>query len=584
MKGIKVLAMLSLCAISLMLLSVSCTDGKAGTGTHQNDAPTTPEAAKPMTLIAGGNVNCTVVKPTECPEEIAGEIEDFVWKLERRTGVVLPIVAETETVTTEYEIAINATGGRAAVAEQLKGTAYTDYTIGVHDGCIMVTARSERAVAAALKTLLSKVEALEGGYGIPEDLNARESAALGKKKNSVPVYDTVGGTELPVYSVGKGYEVLIQNTSRTEFLAYAAKLAANGFVKYSENAIPAGTSAAESNLACVYTAEDIHVFITWNASQQAARVVYTEPTALPSLAKPVLTAADTARSSIAQLGIAGLGMSYVIQLKDYSFIVIDGGTNADANVNILYQYLLDNTPVGEKPKIACWIFTHPDPDHIGAPAKLLAGHGKDVVLEAVAYNFPDCAVHNTTQNDEAIAESILDLESIVNRCGDVKVYILHTGQRFFFKGVEIEILFTEEDTYPLTVSCYNDTSVMMRFTFDNGSTFTVLADSTEQTSRLLADTYGDYLKSDILQLAHHGLIGGDERLYSYIDPAYCFWATSKERYEGKYDTNKDGVVNEKDTQHCLGQGGCGYNAYIRDDSVRKRTHAHAGETTVIYVD
>ena len=174
-------------------------------------------------------------------------------------------------------------------------------------------------------------------------------------------------------------------------------------------------------------------------------MVYTEPTELPLLTKPVLTASDTARTGIAQLGIAGLGMSYVIQLKDYSFMVIDGGTNADSNVSMLYGYMLDRTPDGQKPTVACWIFTHPDPDHIGAPAKFLTDHGKDVTLKAVAYNFPDCAVQNTVQNDEVIADSIITLESIVKRCSNAKIYTLHTGQRFYFKGVEMEILFTEED-------------------------------------------------------------------------------------------------------------------------------------------
>lgn len=583
MKRIKNIIKLSCYLISLMLL-FSCSGGKQDTSTQKNAAPSDPIAPKPMMLIAGGNAKCTIVKPTGCSEAITEAIEYFARKVKKQTGVALPIVDETEAVGTDYEITVNATYGRSEVAEQLNDTAYTDYKISTQGQRILITARSEKAVSAALKMLLNSLEGIGDGYGIKERINTDASVTLGKKKNSVPVYETEGGTELPIYSVGDGYEVLIQNTTANEFLAYAAKLEANGFVKYSESVIPSGSASVENNLSQVYISEDIHVFITWNASQQAARVVYTEPTALPALEKPILTAADTARTGLAQLGIAGLGMSYVIQLKDYSFIVIDGGTNADGNVSMLYHYLQDNTPVGQKPRIACWIFTHPDPDHIGAPAKLLTDHGNDIVLDAVAYNFPDCTIQNTVQNDEAIVSSIMELEGIVKRCSDAKIYSIHTGQRFYFKGVEMEILFTEEDTYPLTVKCYNDTSFMMRFTFDNGTTFTVLADSTEQTSKLLAATYGDYLKSDILQLAHHGLIGGDKQLYEYIDPEYCFWATSKERYEGKYDTNKDGTVNEKDIQHCLGQGGCSYNAYIRDDSIRKRIHYHAGETTVIYIE
>ena len=584
MKKIKTIIKLSCYLISLMLLLFSCADGKQDTSTQKSDAKIPAAPAKPMMLIANGNAKYTVVKPTECSEEITEAIESFVRKVKKETGVALPVVDETATIGTEYEISVNATYGRSALSAQLKDTAYTDYQITTKDRHILITARSEKAVSAALKKLLNTIEAFEDGYGIQEEINVRASVTLGQRKHSVPVYDTNGGTELPIYSVGKGYEVLIQNTSKNEFSAYAKKLEAHGFIKYSENAIPAGTSSTDSNLSCVYTTEDVYVFINWNPSQQAARVVYTEPTELPHLTKPVLTASDTARTSIAQLGIAGLGMSYIIQLKDYSFIVIDGGTNADSNVSMLYDYMLNHTPDGQKPTVACWIFTHPDPDHIGAPAKFLTDHGKDIELEAVAYNFPDCTVQDTVQNDEVIAGSIMTLESIVKRCTNAKIYTLHTGQRFYFKGVEMEILFTEEDTYPLTVKCYNDTSSMMRFTFDNGTTFTVLADSTVQTSKQLAATYKEYLKSDILQLAHHGLIGGDEQLYGYIDPEYCFWATSEERYEGKYDTNKDGTVDAKDTQHCLGQGGCSYNAYIRDDSVRKRIHYHAGETAVLYIE
>lgn len=576
------------CLIVLMLVFSSCNDTEHGADDKQtvqgNDTETPKELADPMMLISNGEAKCTITKPKDCSEVITEAIDTFVKSVKKKTGVQLPVVDEASEISTDYEIAVNSTNGRDPLSEQLENTAYTDYKIGIWDWHIMVTARSDKAVSAALKKISSSLEELENGYCIREDFSAQASVTLGERKTSVPVYDTQKGKELPLYSVDGGYEVCIQNTNKDEFLAYAEKLVNCGFTKYSENAISAGKSVAESNLSYVYTAEDIYVFMNWNVSQKTARVVYTEPTELPELTKPVLTSDDTAKTSVAQIGIAGLGMSYAIQLKDYSFIVIDGGTNADSNVKMLYDYMVEKTPSGKKPTIACWIFTHPDPDHIGAPTSFLNKYMEEVELKSVACNFPDCTVQDTSQNDDTIGASIFTLENIVNRFYDAKIYTIHTGQKFYFKGVEMEILMTEEDVYPMKVESYNYTSAMMRFTFDNGKTFMVLGDGTEKVCKQLSDTYKDYTKSDILQLAHHGLIGGNEQLYRYIDPEICFWSTSKERFEGKYDTNKDGTVNAKDVQHCLGQGGCGYNAYIRNDSIRKRTHYHGGETFVVEID
>ena len=571
----------SLTALMLLLSACKKQDGETQTeppATEVTEAQTEKELAPPMVLVgADGKINCTVTVPRNSSETITEAVNEFVKEVEKKTGAVLPVVDEYSAINTKYEIAVNATAGRPPAEEQLDDTGYTDYVIGIWDWHVMLTFRSESVAKAGLKKISSSLEKIDDGYCIREDMSVRASAILGDKKSSVPTYDTQNGEELPFYSVKEGYEVCIQNTSKEETLAYTEKLVSYGFTKYSENAVA-------DNLTYMYTAEDVQVFLYYNHSLKTTRVVFDELSALPSLEKPQLTSSDNAPVSIAQIGIAGLGMSYVIQLKDYSFIVIDGGTNESDNTNKLYKYMTEKTPAGQKPTIACWLFTHPDPDHIGAPQRFLNNYMEQVELKAVASNFPDCSVQSTSQDDQKISSAIFALENLITRFFDATVYTVHTGQKFYFKGVEMEILFTEEDVYPAKVSSYNDTSLMVRFTFDNGKTFTVLGDGTEQTSKQVASTYKEYLKSDILQLAHHGLIGGDKTLYSYIDPSICFWATSKERFEGNYDTNKDGKVTSADVQHCLGQGGCDYNAYIRNESIRVRTHYHAGETFVVSID
>ena len=86
-------------------------------------------------------------------------------------------------------------------------------------------------------------------------------------------------------------------------------------------------------------------------------------------------------------------------------------------------------------------------------------------------------------------------------------------------------------------------------------------------------TYGDYLKSDVLQVTHHGLIGGDKELYELINPEICFWPINEERFLG--------LTPNQRYQWCLGEGGCDYNKYLRDENIRIREHYHFGDTISI---
>ena len=74
-------------------------------------------------------------------------------------------------------------------------------------------------------------------------------------------------------------------------------------------------------------------------------------------------------SSIAQMQLSS-GMSYVVQLNDGRFILIDGGENFDVDGERLYRYLVDKSQ-DENPVIACWLFTHGHKDHIFLAAEFM---------------------------------------------------------------------------------------------------------------------------------------------------------------------------------------------------------------------
>lgn len=390
----------------------------------------------------------------------------------------------------------------------------------------------------------------------------------------IPQYDTTGTSTMHPLGNG-GYEICIQGSSRKELVAYAESLSKEGFLLYSTKSISAGSESSEDNLFYTYVGKDVNLYLSWNPGLETARVIMTPKELLPSKNIPQVSAKDNVTENVTQMQLDGVGMLYVVQLIDGSFIVIDGGTNTyDSDKERLYDYLCEKT-TDTIPVIACWMFTHPDPDHIGLAERFIKNYAGLVQIKSFAYNFADESfTTNGTQDDAAIIESISRLETNMETYYPHALrYNIHAGQSYYFKGVEIEILQTEEELFPNVGATWNDTSATWRMKFHTGQTALFLGDSMAVFCQQLEDTYGDYMKSDILQLAHHGLIGGDLELYQFINPDICFWSTTEERFNG----TDSGYTH----QYCLGEGGCTYNAYLRDDAIKQRIHYHNGHMGVV---
>lgn len=394
---------------------------------------------------------------------------------------------------------------------------------------------------------------------------------------TIPKYQTIAGQEFLVGSLNKtDLRLRIQRTTVEECKEYASLLEKSGYTQYVAREISAGGCCSYNvNLFYTYYKDDVTIFLFWDASIHTVFITADQRSALPSLKKQLITPKDGYMPKVTQLGVAG--MSYVIQLCDGSFLCVDGGSESEYAEQELYELLKSNTREG-KPKIAMWIFTHAHLDHIQLATDFLARYKDKIEVQAFAYQFAD---HNKvpllTEDSKNAQKDIERLEKMIkNGYANAELYTLHTGQSYFFKGAEMEILWSLDNTYPLPYLSLNETSIAFRLKFTNGITFLLLGDCMNEACRQLSHTYGDYLKSDILQVAHHGLIGGDKKLYQDVDPKICFWPVAEERFLGKLSNQR--------YQWCLGEGGCDYNAFLRDDNVRKRTHYHAGVTKTIEIE
>lgn len=259
---------------------------------------------------------------------------------------------------------------------------------------------------------------------------------------------------------------------------------------------------------------------------------------------------ETSITAIQYLASA-IGMGYIIQLEDGRFIVIDGGNNNSASntqsygterANVwdalvrLYTKTYGFAPSISRPvHIAAWYNTHAHGDHTNTFLSVLKDYGPYIKLDYILANLPGEKEVYPTKGDRGGLDDN-DLNTIRNTYGvDFKYVKLHTGQVLYLANIKIEVLMTHEDVFPTPIDQYNDTNTVLRFFIGNQDSDTVTTvlwpgDSGLYQSRFLCAMYGDYLESDILQVAHHGNIGCEIAFYETVKARTLLWPNKASTY------------------------------------------------------
>ncbi|MBO4322596.1 MAG: MBL fold metallo-hydrolase [Clostridia bacterium] len=222
-----------------------------------------------------------------------------------------------------------------------------------------------------------------------------------------------------------------------------------------------------------------------------------------------------------------VGMGYVICLKDGRYVLIDGGHSCDSEAELIWETLASHSG-GEKPVIAMWIVSHPHADHAGAFRRFAELHGKDVKLQALCVN--DAVAYVPYNGEKAYSAA-----SYAAFFDGARTVSPQTGDLITVGGVTFEFLYTFTDYYPSLPACLNNTSLVVRASAGLSAIF--LGDIQTEAGNFLASMYGDHLKSDILQFAHHGYRNGaSAEVYSFIGADIGLWPSSSSLYESLKDT------------------------------------------------
>jgi hypothetical protein len=242
------------------------------------------------------------------------------------------------------------------------------------------------------------------------------------------------------------------------------------------------------------------------------------------------------------------GLSLVVRVEDGSFVVIDGGYRRGCFAKIIYELLVDNAPDPDDIVISAWYFTHDHGDHAGAFLDFCEMYwDKPVTIKSFIYNF--------VNDPEFCQNMVIGLsprvkEEIARFYPNATVYDkANAGHRFYFGDTCMDVLFGVQDFMPRDIPNEadatpktpkkgdgNNLTVVAKFTFGSGKSFMALGDTTTVCCNEMCARYGDFLKSDIVQMSHHGLSrntprahNGTIEIYDTIGADIAFMPCSVER-------------------------------------------------------
>ena len=372
--------------------------------------------------------------------------------------------------------------------------------------------------------------------------------------------------ELPMLDAGDFYG--IYQSADDKFIIYTDNVTESDYSAYVDAIVSDGAELLQeysfgNNKYSLLAGEKYSAYVTYLYTENAIRT-YVGPTDTVYPLVDTVTEASVCEPALWQLEVdtkgsySSGGMSYVLRLTDGSFVIIDGGYNTNTEADNLYDLLKANTPEGEIPVISGWFITHLHIDHYGGLVAFASKYASVTEVKAFYYNFPGVKVSSTSNGVDPSAGR--DVELSMKKWKDAVRYdTVHSGMAIGFAGALAEIICTHEDVYPLTFADGNDTCTVVKFTI-GGQSVLFLGDARYNQSATMVNTIpAQTLKSDMVQVSHHGYEGCSAALYKIVDASVALWPMNIVGYDGSgnttaifrqwYNNNLDGnkYIRESET-------------------------------------
>ncbi len=260
-------------------------------------------------------------------------------------------------------------------------------------------------------------------------------------------------------------------------------------------------------------------------------------------------------------------MSYVVKTRQGKIIVIDGGYKTDNHdPKYLYSFLRQIT--GKTvPHVDAWFFTHNHNDHYGAFLGIADLYPNGITVDTIYHRYPTADEITTYFSGDKPTDRVTALSYVPNAAkklknaegGEVQIVTLSSiisggcNSMLDFDEVHIDVLMTCEDlfrecdtdtakysgtlansAYPafsnktlksLVSTNFNESSTVFRMTV-SGKSILITGDAAFACGVVLQKYHkaGVFnLKSDVVQVSHHGQQGLQKAVYALVDADVALW-------------------------------------------------------------
>ena len=225
-------------------------------------------------------------------------------------------------------------------------------------------------------------------------------------------------------------------------------------------------------------------------------------------------------------------MGYFIKTENGKIIIVDGGNIGDSQN--LQNYINSNGG-----KVDYWFLTHFHTDHTGAISDII--NNTNIKIENIIYNF--CSKELVEQYEPSRIEqydiisdgtfkmilkdnnkifSYIRSEALKNNKITNNIIIASQSQTFEIDNIKIKIISIYQND--IFENLGNNSSMVFKI-YVNNKSILFLGDTGIESSEKLLKYHLEDLKSDYVQMAHHGQNGATYELYKEISPHYCLWPT-----------------------------------------------------------
>ncbi|MBQ8342276.1 MAG: MBL fold metallo-hydrolase [Clostridia bacterium] len=531
--------------------------------------------------------------------------------------------------TTGIELVFGRTD-RAISADLLGALSVNEYGVLCHKGQIAIGGWSDEMVVNATNHLTLVLDYckdyVNGSVSMP--IGVVFSANRTAYPDGVPQFE--GGTLVGVVESGSGtldpdvenatFQECYADCTPAQYESYCSKLLSEGFTLYQENRNK-NTDTNQDNTYRTYVNGQnmVHVYLLGEADTVRVIVSRLDQINMPNVTKENYT--KITEPKLTQMRFAystgNFGLCTILTLEDGSFIIYDGGGEGKNNVEAndddrLYSLLTQLNPRKDgKIVIAAWILTHQHWDHYYNFYRFCEEYGKNVTIEQYICNLSSSSYKYNSHNPDGYGIKNLIKVRDQFMLTPFDIVEVHTGQKMWVRNVQVEIMFTQEDMYPSPIYYFNNTTLVTRLhvtrttakiddavsantTVSSTNTVLMLGDQNFEASHYMLDMYGKTakanatLKSDIVQVAHHGVNGVVQDVYEVADPTLLLWPTSNANYNS-WTTGGNGGATVCHYENCAGDDEIRGNSddgkhYYKKINKTLRAKIDAGTLEVIVAD